>query len=312
MPDSFTPINNNPVLEGYYADPDIIYSEKNKKFYMYPTTDGVDNWKGTYFEVFSSDNLVDWKNEGVILDLKKDVSWANEMAWAPCIIEKKTPSGYMYYYYFTAEKFIGVASSTSPTGPFKDSGKRIIDKKPKGTNRGIEIDPDVFYDPVGKKDYLFWGNGYMAVADLKEDMLNIDTNTIKLLNPTYFREGTTVFYRKGKYYFLWSENDTRSVDYRVRYATSDSPTGPLEIPEDNIVIMKDEEAGIYATGHNSVIKIPGKDEWYIVYHRFSYPDGIKMGRPAGYHREVCIDKLEFNEDGSIKRTIPTHRGINLE
>ena len=90
---------------------------------------------------------------------------------------------------------------------------------------------------------------------------------------------------------------------------SDSPVGDLEKPKNNIILAKDEKEGIYATGHNSVIQIPGKDEWYFVYHRFSYPNGIKMGRPAGYHREVCIDKLEFNEDGTIKRTIPTHKGI---
>ncbi len=309
VPEGFPAIRNNPVLEGYYADPDIIYSRKNKKFYLYPTSDGFDNWSGTYFKVFSSDNLVDWKDEGVILDLKKDVSWADNNAWAPAIIEKKRLFGYRYYYYFTAEKFIGVAVSKSPTGPFKDSGKRIIDKKPEGTNRGQEIDPDVFHDPVSRKNYLYWGNGYMAVAELEKDMVNIKENTIKLLNPTNFREGTTVFYRNGKYYFLWSENDTRSEDYRVRYGTSDSPTGPLSIPENNLVIAKVPEEGIYATGHNSVIQIPGKDEWYIVYHRFSYPDGIDMGRAAGYHREVCIDKLEFNPDGSIKRTIPTHKGI---
>lgn len=309
VPDGFPAINNNPVLEGYYADPDIIYSHKHKKYYMYPTSDGVTDWKGTYFETFSSDNLVDWKNEGVILDLKKDVSWADKMAWAPCIIEKKTLFGYKYYYYFTAEAFIGVAVSKNPTGPFKDSGKRIIDKKPQDTNRGIEIDPDVFQDPVSKKYYLYWGNGYMAVAELKKDMVNIDERTTKLLNPSHFREGTTVFYRKGTYYFLWSENDTRHVDYRVRYATAESPTGKLNIPENNIVIAKDEKAEIYATGHNSVIQVPGTDDWYIVYHRFSYPNGIDMGRAAGYHREVCIDKLQFNADGSIQGTIPTHQGI---
>lgn len=149
----------------------------------------------------------------------------------------------------------------------------------------------------------------MAVAELKKGMINIDKSTVKLLNPPHFREGTTVFYRNGKYYFLWSENDTRSVFYRVRYAMSDSPIGTLVIPENNIVIVKNEEAGIYATGHNSIIQIPGKDEWYIVYHRFSYPNGIKMGRAAGYHREVCIDKLEFNPDGTIMRIVPTHKGI---
>ena len=95
----------------------------------------------------------------------------------------------------------------------------------------------------------------------------------------------------------------------MRYAVSDSPTGPLEIPQDNLVIAKNPDDGIYGTGHNSVIQIPGKDEWYIVYHRFNYPDGIRMGRAAGYHREVCIDKMEFGADGRITRVTPTHEGI---
>ncbi|PXV66363.1 glycosyl hydrolase family 43 [Dysgonomonas alginatilytica] len=114
-----------------------------------------------------------------------------------------------------------------------------------------------------------------------------------------------VFYRNGLYYFLWSEDDTRSENYRVRYATSLSPTGPLTIPENNLILAKDPSKGIYGTGHNSVLQIPEKDEWYIVYHRFNRPNGIKMGDAAGFHREVCIDKMEFNEDGSIKPVIPT-------
>ena len=68
-------------------------------------------------------------------------------------------------------------------------------------------------------------------------------------------------------YFLWSEDDTRSENYKVRWGTSDSPLGPIRVPANNIVIAKDPSAGIFATGHNSVIQIPGKDEWYIVYHR---------------------------------------------
>jgi GH43 family beta-xylosidase len=118
-----------------------------------------------------------------------------------------------------------------------------------------------------------------------------------------------VFYRNGRYYFLWSEDDTRSENYRVRYGTSASPLGPVSVPANNLVIAKDTANGIYATGHNSIMQIPGKDEWYIVYHRFNYPNGIKMGRAAGFNREVCIDKMEFNTDGSIKQVTPTHTGI---
>ncbi len=297
---------NNPVLEGYYADPDILYSEKTKKYYIYPTSDGFTGWSGYYFKTFSSDNLKDWKDEGVILDLKKDVLWADRNAWAPCIIEKKVKGKYKYYYYFSAAQKIGVAVADNPTGPFVDSGKALIDFKPEGVKDGQEIDPEVFADPKTGKSYLYWGNGYMAVAELNEDMVSIKKNTIKVMTPDKtFREAITVFYRNGIYYFLWSEDDTRSENYRVRYATSTSPTGALTIPENNLILAKDPSKGIYGTGHNSVLQIPGKDEWRIVYHRFSRPNGINMGDAAGYHREVCIDKMEFNSDGSIKPIVPT-------
>lgn len=297
---------NNPVLEGYYADPDILYSEKTKRYYIYPTSDGFTGWSGYYFKTFSSDNLKDWKDEGVILDLKKNVSWADRNAWAPCIIEKKVKGNYKYYYYFSAAQKIGVAVADNPTGPFVDSGKALIDFKPEGVKDGQEIDPEVFTDPKTGKSYLYWGNGYMAVAELNEDMVSIKKNTIKVMTPDKtFREAITVFYRNGIYYFLWSEDDTRSENYRVRYATSTSPTGILTIPENNLILAKDPSKGIYGTGHNSVLQIAGKDEWRIVYHRFSRPNGINMGDAAGYHREVCIDEMEFNSDGSIKPITPT-------
>ncbi|ADQ18402.1 glycoside hydrolase family 43 [Leadbetterella byssophila DSM 17132] len=294
----------NPVLEGFYADPDVLYSEKNKKYYIYPTSDGFDGWSGYYFKTFSSTDLKNWKDEGVILDLKKDVSWADRNAWAPCIIEKKVKGKYKYYYYFTAAQKIGVAVSDEPTGPFVDSGKPLIDFRPEGVKGGQEIDPDVFMDPKTGKSYLYWGNGYLAVAELNEDMISIKKNTIKLMTPdNTFREGVYVFYRNGLYYFLWSEDDTRSENYRVRYATSTSPTGPLNIPKDNLILQKDPSLGIYGTGHNSVLQIPNKDEWYVVYHRFSKPIGITMGDAAGFHREIAIDRMEFNDDGSIKPVI---------
>jgi arabinoxylan arabinofuranohydrolase len=310
MPEKFPKINNNPVLEGYYADPEILYSNKTKKYYIYPTSDGFDGWSGNYFKTFSSDNLTDWKDEGIIVDLRKDVSWANRNAWAPCIVEKKIKGKYKYFYYFTAAQKVGVASSDNPTGPFTDSGKALVSTRPEGIKGGQEIDPDVFTDPKSGKSYLYWGNGYMAVAELNADMISLKEGTTKVIkvDQTY-REGTYVIYRNGQYYFLWSEDDTRSPNYKVRYGVSKSPLGPIEIPENNIVIQGNPGEGIYATGHNSVLQIPNKDEWYIVYHRFSYPTGIKMGDAGGFHREVCIDKLEFNQDGTIKQVTPTHLGI---
>src|SRR5690606_31858179 len=102
---------NNPALKGLYADPDIIYSNKTGKYYIYPTSDGYTGWSGTYFKTFSSDDLKQWKDEGTILTLGKDVKWADRNAWAPCIIERKAGDSYKYYYYFTAAQKIGVAVS---------------------------------------------------------------------------------------------------------------------------------------------------------------------------------------------------------
>lgn len=300
--------HNNPVLPGSYADPEVLYSHKTGKYYIYPTSDGFKHWAGTYFKAFSSDDLKNWKDEGVILDLKKDVSWADRNAWAPSIIEKKDKNGnYKYYYYFTAAQRIGVAVADHPTGPFVDSGKPLIDKFPEGMDRGQNIDPDVFQDPKSGKTYLYWGNYFMAVCELNDDMVSVKENTTKVLIPNaeFHSEGVYVFYRDGNYYFTWSKNDTRSPDYQVRYVKSASPTGPIDSSKGEIILSKDESKGIYGTGHHSVLQVPGKDEWYMVYHRFKRPDGIKMGRDAGYNREVCIDKLEFDKNGNIKKVIPT-------
>ena len=297
----------NPIIDGQYADPDIIYSKKMSKYYLYPTSDGFDGWGGYYFKAFSSPDLKNWKDEGVILDLKRDVPWGPRNAWAPTITEKKIKREYKYFYYFTAAQKIGVAVSDNPTGPFKDLGKPLVDSKPPGIKGGQEIDPAVFQDPKSGKNFLYWGNGYLAVAELNKDMVSLKKNTLKVITPdNTFREGVYVIYRNGIYYFLWSENDTRSPDYRVRYGTASSPFGPINIPENNLILQKDTTQGIYGTGHNSVLQIPGKDEWYIVYHRFSYPDGIHMGDAAGYNREVCIDPLIFDEHGAILPIKPTH------
>ncbi len=301
-------IQQNPVIPGYHSDPYVMYSENTKKYYIYPTTDGIRDWNGTQFKVFSSSDLKNWNDEGVILDLR-NVDWAKRNAWAPSIIEKKQSDGsYKYYYYYTGNKQIGVAVGDSPTGPFVDSCKPLIDnERPLGMKRGLNIDPDVFCDPVSGKNYLYWGNYFMAVCELNDDMVSIKPGTTHLLidNDKYYSEATHVFYRDGYYYFMWSKNDTRSPDYEVRYVRSKSPIGPINPAESKVILSKRPSHGIFATGHHSVLRLPGTDKWRIVYHRFSFPDAITKGWDAGYYREVCIDTLEFDKDGNIIQVKPS-------
>mgnify|MGYP000124449674 FL=1 len=303
---------NNPVLPGFHADPEIIYSNLTGKYYIYSTTDGQPGWGGWYYTAYSSNDLKDWTYEGIVLDLKSDqVSWADGNAWAPAIEEKKTKDGYRYYLYFSGNpkngggKQIGVATADSPTGPFTDLGHPMITESP--TGGGQQIDVDVFTDPVSGKSYLYWGNGYMAGVELNKDMLSIKKKTLKVLTPEggtlqdyAYREAPYVFYRNGLYYFMWSVDDTGSANYHVAYGTSTSPLGPIQVASDPIVTLQDPELEIYGPAHNSVICKPGTDEWYIVYHRINKHYLDKSLSP-GTHREVCIDRLEFNEDGTIKR-----------
>src|SRR5690606_24960338 len=101
---------NNPILEGYHADPEILYAEKTGKYYLYPTCDGYTGWRGEYFRVFSSESWEDRKAERTMLDRKKEMSWPERNAWAPAMIAKKVAKNkYCHNYYYTAAQKIGVA-----------------------------------------------------------------------------------------------------------------------------------------------------------------------------------------------------------
>lgn len=325
--DHLAPNAANPVIIGEHADPEVLYSEMTGRYYIYPTTDGAEGWLSHDFRVFSSTDLKTWVDEGVIFDLRTDCTWANEYAWAPCVIECKYVNGrlartpeerartgrgvtYKYFYYFTAGKRIGVAVADAPTGPFRDAlGHPLLDTPPAGVKGGQVIDPDIFLDPQSGRYFLYWGNSFLACSELNDDMVSVKETRVLIdrgrKRDYGYNEGTYVFYRDGKYYFTWSENDTRSANYRVRYLISDSPTefvrdGVPATTERTPILTQDPALQVYGTGHHSVLQMPGSDEWRIVYHRFARPEGIKHGWSAGYHREVCIDTLLFNDDGTLR------------
>ncbi|WP_046249907.1 family 43 glycosylhydrolase [Streptomyces sp. MBT28] len=283
----------SPVLPGLYADPDVRYMDG--RYWIYPTTDGFPGWSGTRFKAFSSRDLVHWTDHGVILDLGPDVAWADGNAWAPAIAERDGK----YYFYFCAEQQIGVAVADSPAGPFKDAlGGPLVGK---GRFSGQMIDPSVFTDDDGRS-YLYWGNGHGYVVPLNDDMVSFDASRVEDITPENFREGSFVVKRDGTYYFMWSEDDTRSEDYHVAYATGPTPLGPWT--KRGTILSKRPEYGILGTGHHSVVNAPGTDDWYVVYHRFAL-NGPGGPGGDGTHRETTIDRLRFAADGTIEPVVPT-------
>ena len=277
-----------PIIDGYTADPAIrVFGDT---YYVYPTSDKP-NWLTTDFSVWSSKNLIDWKKEGMILDVTHDLKWAHLRAWAPDCIERNGK----YYFYFCAGEKIGVAVADKPTGPFKDAlGRPLIEKGGKVDLH--TIDPAAFIDDDGQA-YLYYGNGRCAqVFKLKPDMITLDGDPVDIPLKD-FREAVWVFKRNGKYYFSWSIDDARSPDYRVGWGVSDSPFGPVKSPEKDFIILRQHGVAV-GTAHHSVVNVPGTDRWYVAYHRHAIPGG------SGYKRETCLARMEFNADGSIKPMDP--------
>lgn len=283
------------LIQGYYADPHLTVFDG--RFYIYPTTDGSDGWQSTSFRAFSSWDLAEWTDHGVVFSLPEDTGWAREHAWAPAVSRRAG----LYYLYYTAEKEnIGVAVAPAPTGPFKDLGSPLIAE---GDYPGRAIDPNVFVDEDGAA-YLYWGNGVAHVVRLNEDMVSFDPSAVVSWVPTAYCEAANVHRRGDVYYLSWSENDTRDENYRVRYATATSPFGPWT--DRGVLLEKAPGRGIYATGHHSIVRIPDSDEWLIAYHRFAIPDG------TGYRRELAIDPLVHTPEGLLQKVRPSREPVVRE
>ncbi|KAJ6197978.1 LOW QUALITY PROTEIN: glycosyl hydrolase [Bipolaris maydis] len=299
----------SPVLPGLYADPNIAVFGKN--YYLYVTTDGFPGWGGNVFYAWKSPDLVSWaRSEKPFLTLNGtsgNVPWATGNAWAPTIIER----GGKYYFYFSGQnptydrKTIGVAVANSPEGPFTAQPKAMILND--GTLKtGQAIDPAAFRDPTTGKYYIFWGNGTPALyAELADDMISLKNGTTRAISGlTDFREGIFINYRKGLFHLTYSIDDTGSENYRVGYATSTSVHGPWTYR--GVILQKNTTLGILATGHNSILNVPGTDDWYIAYHRFAIPNG------DGTHRETTIDRVYFDDAGFIKPVVPTLTSVEPE
>ncbi|MFW2514697.1 family 43 glycosylhydrolase, partial [Demequina sp. SO4-13] len=292
----------SPILPGKYADPNIIVF--GDTYYIYATSDGYPGWGGKEFYTWSSKNLVDWERaEQPFLTLDGEngnVPWAEGNAWAPTAIERDGK----YYFYFSGHntdlnrKTIGVAVADHPEGPFVAEPEAMILNNEAVTS-GQAIDPHAFKDPVSGKHYIYWGNGSPVMAELADDMVSLEPGTIQdMPGLDGYREGSFMVYRDGMYHLTYSIDDTGSENYRVGYATSDTPEGPWTYR--GVILEKDPSLGILGTGHNSIVNVPGTDDWYIAYHRFAIPEG------NGTNRETTIDRLTFDPvTGLMEKVTPT-------
>ena len=294
--------SGNPLFPGWYADPEGAVF--NKQYWIYPTYSAPYE-KQVFLDAFSSPDLVHWTKHPSIVDTTA-IRWASKAIWAPAIVQK----GSQYFLFFGANDIqsdaapggIGIAVANNPAGPFKDYlGKPLVDKFHNGAQ---PIDQFVFKDGDGKYYLIYGGWRHCNIARLKDDFTGFvpfdDGSTFKEITPDKYVEGPYMFTRKGKYYFMWSEGGWTGPDYSVAYAVADSPFGPFKRVGK---ILQQDTSIATGAGHHSVIKIPGKDEWYIIYHR------RPLTEKDGNARVTCIEHMYFDANGMIKPVLLTKKGV---
>lgn len=299
----------NPVItDKYTADPAaMVY---NDTVFLYVGHDQADPGFNFYdlreWLVYSSTDLKNWKEYPVPLSVK-DFKWAKMHAWAAHVIEKDG----LFFWYVTVFHdsipgfSVGVAVSDRPEGPYKDAlGHALITNDmtkapfqiPAGEGKmkdmdWDDIDPAAFIDDDGQA-YLFWGNTTCHYVKLKDNMLELDgeIDTIPVPN---FTEAPWV-HKRGEYYYL-----TYAYQFpeKTAYAMSKSVTGPYVFKG-----ILNEVAGNSNTNHQAVIEYKGVP--YFIYH-----NGVLQPNGHSFRRSVCIDRLYYNPDGTIKRIVMTTEGV---
>jgi beta-xylosidase len=292
----------NPVIPGWYADPEAhVFADR---YWIYPTYSAFYG-EQVFLDAFSSPDLVTWTKHPRVLDVA-GVAWATRAVWAPSIVER---DGW-YYLFFGANDIqndqqrggIGVARSRRPEGPFVDHlGRPLVDRFHNGAQ---PIDPYVFRDTDGTFYLIYGGWRHCNIAKLNDDFTGFvpfpDGATFREITPAGYVEGSFMFVKDGRYYFMWSEGAWTGPNYAVAYAIGSSPLGPFERIGK---ILQQDPAVATGAGHHSMLQAPRSGKWYIVYHR------RPLGETDRNHRVVCIDELTFDASGAIRPVKITTDGV---
>ena len=289
----------NPILPLAYATPDVeahVWPQDPNRVYLYCSNDRIDGGGMSPCQhCFSSEDLVCWTDHGVAFDASTAIPWVS-MTDLPAIdVAEKNGR---WYYYFTAPvdgvMMQCVAFSDRPEGPFTNPVPI------RGTEFPSCGDPSVLVDEDGKA-YLFWGQFSLRGAQLKENMCELEEDTVDTMILTEqqhgFHEGSSIRRNGDTYYLLYADTD-RGRPTCLSYAKSKSPLGPYV--KGGVII--DNAACDIASWNNHGSMLCFQDQWYIVYHRATL--GLEMGG-----RRVCLEPIRFDENGDIEEVPMTVHGV---
>lgn len=292
------------VSHRYLADPAVLVHDG--RVYLYcsnddenpPTDDG--GYQMSSIVCVSSTDLKNWTDHGIVFDVPRDASWS-QRSWAPSVAER---DGKFYLYFGKGGSAIGVAVSDSPTGPFTDPiGESLVDINTPGVLPAENIwvfDPMTFIDDDGQAYMYFGGNGEdnMRIIKLNDDMISLDGSATRFHVP-YFFEAAWMHKVNDTYYFSYSTNPQNGI--RIDYMTSDNPLTDFTYGG----IVSPQPPSNNNNNHHGIFEFNGR--WYEVYHNryVAYQAGI----PTVYRRNLCLDSIYHNPDGSIETMVNTRDGL---
>lgn len=291
------------VSHRFLADPSSLVTKD--RVYLYCSNDDESPVTGSYnipnVICVSSSDMKNWTDHGSVFRAADSTTWAKK-TWAPAAIER---DGKFFLYFGNGGANIGVATAPSPIGPFTDPlGKHLIAHSTPGVQPAKNMwlfDPGVFIDDDGQAYLYCGGNGddNVRAARLNRDMISLDGEILKM-SATNFFEAAWVFKRNGTYYFSYST--TPKAGIRIDYMTSDNPTNGFTYRG---VLASQPPLNFGDNNHAAQFEFKGR--WYHAYHNRSVAK--QAGIPTGFRRNIAIEELSFNEDGSIKPVTYTTNGV---
>lgn len=242
---------------------------------------------------FSSKDLIQWFEHPVPL-APKTFAWAKADAYASKVIER---NGKFFWYVAVTPthaqgKAVGVAVADSPTGPFTDAlGSALISSGSHLVPGSDNFDPSAIIDDDGQA-YIFWGKNVCYYAKLKSNMIGLQ-GEIKQIELPDFMEGVHVHKRNNWYYLSYGYG----FPEKVGYAMSQNINGPWEFKG-----ILNELAGNCETNRPAILDFKGRS--YFFYHNGALRGG------GSHRRSICIDYLNYNPDGTMRRVIMTSEGVD--
>lgn len=282
---------NNPIIDGYFADPDIV--EHEGTYYIYST---IDPWGSDELAMFITTDFRNFERKKLNWPTKEactSPTSGSSMVWAPGLVKGLDGKFYMYVS-VGSEIWAGV--SDHPEGPWKNLKPDNSPLIPGNMFPGYHmIDAECFIDD-DDQIWLYWGsglnwvNGACFAVKLEPDMHTFVSEPQEITPPNFF-EAPLMHKRDGIYYLMYSDGKAIDHTYKVRYSKGETPLGPWTEGPNSPILSTSSDSTVYGPGHHTVFTRKGTD--YILYHQI-YPQNDDY-----VLRQLYLDRLQYNKDGNI-------------